>query len=502
MWKMIDFYNITINGLSASQVGCIGYVVGGTITESSVEKVTVQSNSDYIGGLVGRVENGILINLSAKETTVSGRSQVGGIVGRVIGDISHSTSENVTVTGTGSYTGGIGGIASPMFSGDIETNIDLSTKDSKVTGVSYVGGIFGQGQQRNDNGTQWWSKVDNCIIIGTGGYVGGLAGIPSVWWNRNGLVSNCQIFGGYNVGGAMGNISFQYRTFVLDSTISTIFDPKYGDLTGLPVNPPTSDTQNKYIGGIHGYAGLGGSQPRSCGVINCTIGAEGADHVGGIAGFIGSGAYNNYCIDSTVYGRNNIGGFIGYHRIGAFYNIIGNPEVIASGENAGGMVGYMYINRELDGSNVPRLVGNYYVGNVSASDYAGGLVGRASDELYGDNSRLLVAANVTTTGNHGDIVGNLAGGSFTYLRIYDQSVLNVGGKPVKTAAEIYADEPQSNAGMRLVTSEQLGIQSTYTGLGSYFSTSYRNYTRLKQRVYALLNLSWFNNNDALSGGQG
>ena len=143
-----------------------------------------------------------------------------------------------------------------------------------------------------------------------------------------------------------------------------------------------------------------------------------------------------------------------------FLIVTGNADVIASGENAGGLAGYMYINRDLEGSNVPKLVGNYFVGNVSASDYAGGLVGRTSAELYGTNSQLVLAANVTTEGDHGDIIGNLAGGSFTYLRIYEQSVLKRGGSPAETAAEIYADEPQSNAGMRLVTSADVEKQKT------------------------------------------
>ena len=478
-------------------MGCLGFISGGNITETGVEKVTVKTTGDYAGGLVGWAEVSLLHGLSAKETTVSGRSQVGGLAGRVYGDISYSTAEQVTVTGTGSNTGGLAGYAAPIVNRDDITNEELTVKNANIKGVSYVGGIFGQGQLRNNNSGTTWSRVENSTIIGTGSYIGGLAGNCNVWWNRNGLVRDCQIFGSYHVGGAMGNISQMMKTFVLDSVISTIYDPKYEALTGHAV-PSPSGSQNRYIGGISGYAGFGGPQAFGCGVVNCTIGAAGADYVGGINGYFASGGYNNFCLDSTVYGRNNIGGIVGYHRIGAVYDCYSNAEVIASGENAGGIAGYMYINRELDGTNIPRLVGNYYVGNVSANDYAGGLVGRTSAALSGDNSRLIVAANVTANGNNGDIVGNLAGGNFAYLRIYNDSMLSVGGTAGRTAADIYASAPQSSAGMMLVTSAQLKNQSTYTSLGSYFSTAYRNYTSLN---YNFMPYLLIRGHHALSGRQ-
>lgn len=482
----LEFYNVTVNALSASQVGCLGYISGGKITESRVEKVTVKTTGDYVGGVVGRAENVNLTKLNAKETVISGRSQVGGLAGRVIGTVSYSTAEEVTVTGTGTYTGGIAGYEYPMFPGNVITNEELTVKNSDVKGVNYVGGIFGRGQLRNDNEGTTWSRVENTMIIGTGGYVGGLAGNPSAWWNRNGVVSNCQIFGSYYVGGVMGNTSQMVRVFVLDSVISTIYDPQYGEFTGNAVPKPTNQTQNKYIGGI---TGTSGSTPTSCGVVNCTIGAAKADNVGGIIGQNSGGVYSSFCLDSTVCGRNNIGGLVGYHRLGLVYDCQSNAEVIASGKNAGGLSGYMYINRDLDGSRVPRLVGNYYVGNVSAADYAGGLVGRTSAELSGDNSRLIVAANVTTTGNNGNIVGNVAGGEFTRLRIYNDSMLSVGGTAGRTAVDIYASAPQSSAGMMLVTSAQLKNQSTYTSLSSYFSTGYRNYTSLKYNYMPYLRYS-------------
>ena len=474
--EKVTFRNITIDGLSASQVGCIGYSAG-NITNVGAEKVTVRTTADQAGGLVGRAQNSLLSKLSVKEANVSGKSYVGSLAGYVYGDLSYSTAENVTVTGTGNIAGGLAGYACAVITGDYVANQELTVKNSKVQGVSYVGGIFGQGQLRNSDADGTWSRVDNTLIIGTGGYVGGLAGSPTVWYNRNGEVRGCQIFGGYYVGGAMGSVSQMMKVSVLDSVISTIYDPKYTALTGQVVEP-TSATQNIYIGGIAGFAGTGGQASLGCGVVNCAIGAEGADHVGGISGYIGSGGYNNFCLDSTVYGRNNIGGIGGYHRMGAVYACCSNAEVIASGVNAGGLAGYMYINRVLDGTSIPRLVGNYYVGNVSAADYAGGLAGRASAELSGDNSRLLVAANVTSGGSNGDIAANLAGGSFAYLRIYDNSVLYKESAPGMTAAHIYASEPQTSAGMMLVTSAQLKTRSTYTNLGSYFGTAYKNYTSL------------------------
>jgi len=490
--EQVEFYNVNIDGLSASRVGCIGYS-GGNITDVSAEDVIVKSTGDYVGGLVGQAYNSVLsrLSLSTKEmvvSEVSGRHYVGSLAGYVYGDISYSITENVSVTGTGNYVGGIAGYATPIIGGDIITNEQLSVKKAYIKGVNHVGGIVGQGKLRNNDNWSTLSLAEESIIIGTGGYVGGLMGQPGDR-NRNGLVRNCQIFGGYNVGGIMGNSAGSWKFFVLDSTISTIYDPKYGELTGSAVPSPPNSTHNTNIGGVSARVTMGSGNISMSGAVNCIIGAQGADNVGGIYGYCSQSSNNFFCLDSTVYGRNNIGGLVGYHRACPVYNCQSNAEVIATGENAGGMSGYMYINRELDGTRVPRLVGNYYVGNVTAADYAGGLVGRTSAALSGDNSRLIVAANVTAKGSHGNIIGNQAGGSFTYLRIYNNSTLSVEGAPGRTAADIYASAPQSSAGMKLVTSVQLENQSTYTSLGSYFSTVYRNYTSLNYNYMPYLRYS-------------
>ena len=170
--------------------------------------------------------------LNAKTVDVSGRNEVGGLAGRLVGTVSYSTAEEVKVTGTSNYTGGIVGYTFPMFPGDVVTNEELTVRDSEVKGVSYVGGIFGQGQLRNNNAGTTWSRVEDTLIIGTGNNCGGLAGGPSAWWNRNGLVRNCHIYGNVYVG-AMGKTSQMYRAYVLDSVISTIFDPEYGEFTEI-----------------------------------------------------------------------------------------------------------------------------------------------------------------------------------------------------------------------------------------------------------------------------
>ncbi|MGI6606063.1 MAG: GLUG motif-containing protein [Peptococcia bacterium] len=483
----VAFDNVSINGLSATRVGCIGYCMG-SITDVSVENVTIKTTGEYAGGLVGQAYISILSKLSAQEIEVSGKNYVGSLAGYVYGDISHSIAENVTVTGTGNYAGGISGYANPIIGGDVITNEQLSVKNAYIKGVSYVGGILGGGQLRNNTDWSTLSLAENCTVIGTGCYVGGLMGKPGNR-NRNGLVKNCRIFGGYEVGGVMGATAGSWEFYALDSTISTIYGSQYEELTQSPAPSPPNASHNKNIGGVSARINLGSGGINGSGAVNCIIGAEGADNVGGVYGYCASSTQTFFCLDSIVYGRNNIGGIVGYHRACAVYNCQSNADVIASGENAGGISGYMYINRDLDGANVPRLQGNYYVGNVSAGDYAGGIVGRTSAELYGDNSRLIVAANVTANGNNGSIIGNLAGGSFAYLRIYNNSVLNVEGAEGRKAAEIYAEESQSSAGMMLVSTAQLKTASTYTSLGSYFSTTYRNYTSLTHNYMPYLRYS-------------
>ena len=121
---------------SANYVGLFGYIYGGTVKNVTVTD-SYMSGKDYVGGICGDNEGGILQNCHTTGT-VSGSNNVGGVCGYSY----DGTVENCYNTGSVSGTGDrVGGVCGCIVRGKITgcTNSDTVS----VSGNRYLGGIAG-----------------------------------------------------------------------------------------------------------------------------------------------------------------------------------------------------------------------------------------------------------------------------------------------------------------------------------------------------------------------
>jgi hypothetical protein len=132
--------NLTYSTKAAvSNVGMFGYTSGATIENLGLENVTMQSNGDAVGGLIGYQLSGY-INNCFTTGSVLGVNGVGGMVGDERGSINNSYSiASAAVTGEGSKVGGlVGGISSYLTHG-----VRRCYSAGPVKGSIYVGGLIG-----------------------------------------------------------------------------------------------------------------------------------------------------------------------------------------------------------------------------------------------------------------------------------------------------------------------------------------------------------------------
>lgn len=130
----------------------------------------ITGNGEYVGGLVGKVNNAMISDVDINETHITGNSIVGGLIGAsllpsgteitgvsirnsivtsnsgLIGGIagnmqgvvlSNSYSSGNEITGSGEYVGGLVGNMNNS------STIENSYSTSKVNGTSSVGGLLG-----------------------------------------------------------------------------------------------------------------------------------------------------------------------------------------------------------------------------------------------------------------------------------------------------------------------------------------------------------------------
>lgn len=161
-------YNIPQFAFSNARVGFFGYLNGGTIQNCGFiyKKDTILTSSEDVGGVVGRIENGSVKNVSSSGATVSNNendnNSYGGLVGSIAnGTISNSSNYN-TVTaknnaggivgyadGTNSITGcnnfGVikdasrsAGIVAQLVSGSVSncSNYNVITATKSVSGIA------------------------------------------------------------------------------------------------------------------------------------------------------------------------------------------------------------------------------------------------------------------------------------------------------------------------------------------------------------------------------
>ncbi len=166
-------YNNSYNKSIMSYVGCIaGYSDGEQSLINSCyvdEQSRVPSIGDYIGGVVGKMQGGVIDSCGHYGTIIAQGNYVGGIAGMMSDE---SEAKNCLNAGTvcESMTGDcVGGIVGTLTN---SSSISTSFNSGIVTGRNHVGGIVGKVESG-----QW--KVEDCYntgIVKGIAQVGGMAG--------------------------------------------------------------------------------------------------------------------------------------------------------------------------------------------------------------------------------------------------------------------------------------------------------------------------------------
>lgn len=210
---------------------------------SSIANIQDYTTGIYVGGIagyatesIGNINNGAVFNDASGFYTA-------GIIGYLKSQSNIEDNENYgAVNSDGNYVGGIAGYISLNSSIIIDSNIN----EGEVSGMSFVGGIFGSLVLNNADvyyEIQMQNSVNNGIIFGRGVYVGGIGGnIDSVSTDAiifNQLSNSANITGGNKVGGifgaVIGNISVPTTTScsntgLIEASSGTSFGELYGIL--------------------------------------------------------------------------------------------------------------------------------------------------------------------------------------------------------------------------------------------------------------------------------
>ncbi|MDR1293306.1 MAG: hypothetical protein LBJ91_07940 [Clostridiales Family XIII bacterium] len=437
----LQFENVELNMNGASSVGMIGWFRGiaSDVTMNGIKvsamrrdrqnyysspntkNLPVQAGAEYVGGFIGyaidsTIDNVTLsgdtsgalgendLHLNTNPNRIRGRYMVGGIGGALDATrISNCSVEYASVysetyntgavtTTPESYVGGVVGYATIV--GDSPRNQHHTVSHTRVIAEgNRAGGVFGQGCSYSLTNAP--TTVTDVVIVAAGDYAGGFTGTNYTTSTQT-IMTNVKVFSRRYVGGVGGTNTYNLEAAVRDSVVSTIYDPNLYSVAsgvkavtggGLASIYPDTDrmdsvkpTYNRYIGGIGG-AGFAGYDST---VVNTTVGAVGADYVGGAIGYHDSNDSDRQIevLDTKVFGRSYVGGVAGALYRSVVHRNITNANVSGSGIYVGGIVGYMQPEQALWGSSLSQVRENIFAGKVEGGDYVGGVVGYVSGNLY------------------------------------------------------------------------------------------------------------------------
>lgn len=294
-----------VDGNGNSSATAMGGIAG-RISATNIKNSTITgnvSNTNCVGGIVGRVRNTCLISNVSCIGDVSGTEMVAGVAGALESSASVTFEKAFSkgkITNTGDYTGGIVGKSDgPRIAGMTDCS-----HFGDITGQNYVGGLVGQivGKQEArpvyitnqssssssggtsysnttiEKGTQVAVPINNCTAIGNINgkeYVGGLVGKDEPSYTYVYVSSS----GGKTIYGSTCNL---WRNGVHKGKVTPAAPRDRLDLT-------TSSITNSYYSGF----------------------ITGTSHVGGLVGYKQDGNISHCYTNATISGVSNVGGLVG-----------------------------------------------------------------------------------------------------------------------------------------------------------------------------------------------
>ena len=337
--------NINITATSG-HVGLID-TVASNISNVNFDHITIDSKSSTLYSGIIRFLNGTMSDINFTNIDIASNASRTGIVSfNQSPDIKRIKLEHVKVIGsnTSDYVGGFIGLSRYFDIAHVD-GVDLEVK-----GRSYVGGLVGS-KDGTTYPTMFNFNVDDCIVTGTGNYIGGVFGNGSATYTT---VKNVDVKGVSNVGGISGNANTSYISgqIISDSKVTGSGDAiggafgnsnqlTYTYVDNVEVYGTRSGDVSNRVGGITGVASS--YSHAYCGIRNSKIENLG-NNTGGIVGQLSNATLQrNYVYNTTVTGRKYVGGLAGYHSSTnptMYYNIT-NATVRATNDFAGGIIGYL-----------------------------------------------------------------------------------------------------------------------------------------------------------------
>ena len=265
-------------------------------------------------------------------------------LGRVTGSDGASITARGFVLGQRFVGGLLGGSSASSFT------LASGTNNSHVFGQRYVGGIVAV----NGGGCTVSGAVNNGLVAGIGdsaAYVGGIAGTNDASWGETGsaVLEKCSV---------VWNQEFL--------TGEERLETYYNLLARLGAD------KADFVGGLAGYVGTDGSI-QAPGTM--TVVLVGRDFVGGLAGCFAkdAGTLETTAVEGRVLGRDCVGGLLGFSGSRNLPNGMTSAVVSVRGRHfVGGVLGASVTAEAMDLSNARTTRA---VGTVSGDSMVGGVAG-------------------------------------------------------------------------------------------------------------------------------
>ena len=428
--------NASVNSSSNSIAGIVGKLMTGTIKNCSYQG-SVSGGDQHVGGIAGQMNNTSVVSGCSFKGTVtqvtSAKHQCGGIVGYV--NTATGLVEGCTFEGTVTATcGNVGGIAGALNGGSTIKGCTV-TSTAKIEGGSIadngiaVGGIVGY--VTNSTGGK---IIDNTCAGTIVSHYYDAAGIAAD--NRSAQVINCTFSG--TVSTDYDDSALKYESGAINYKFSRIGgicgSMRAGSIDNCTVTGSVSG--KKWTGGIVGLATGGGVN--SCKVISATI--NGTEQIGGVVGYIErcsikANTVTSPTISGTLYvggvaGGTEaagsisgcsvtggsvkgtgmcVGGIAGYFNTGGLISqcTVQNSTIETGHKLAGGILGNMMKGADYKTTRIENC--NVIGGHVKSTNngLVGGVIGGCDGQ--GIINKCFTSCNVSNTGTGGGNVGGIAG---------------------------------------------------------------------------------------------
>lgn len=441
----------TISGLKISReaqnyVGFFGYINCATISDLTIKGTNV-AGSQYTGFFAGRAENSTLTNINVEGVSITGSSYCGGLIGYANATSVTNFRVELNSTNPSSIKGGLAGYAQSC-------TFSSGTITGSFIGGNQTGGVVG----KSESSLTLNSVIMNGDITSTDetGKIGGLVGSAFGTLDISASSHNGNVSGAANVGGLVGILETgSSATLATSKSKGTITND--GDNTGglIGKNNASADLEScSHFGEIHGsnYVGgligaiLGSSAPvpelytREVweGISNGEPSGElFASHKDILAsGSTITKSINNCVAIGNISGLNYVGGLVGSDVSSISYSPSDVEFNVTSGYSSLYLFVHNYDNIESSKlvyykkeSNLPyycyyyyhayykkytknvsicNLSNSYYNGEISGSEYVGGVVGQ---KTVGDIKNCYAYGSIIGSDYVGGVAGMLSGQS-------------------------------------------------------------------------------------------